>query len=181
MLGLLSMTERRHKDDWYPTPPAATEALLSVEDFDTHIWEPACGDGAISTVLQTNLYAVTSTDLNDYGYGFSGRDFLLENKRLASNIITNPPYKLANQFIRHAIGLGVRKHAWLLRLAFLEGKARYQLLYNDNPPARIHVFSSRLTIWRGDEDQAWYGSTGKTAYAWFVWEQCSTDTKVSWL
>lgn len=181
MKALSFMIERRHIDDWYPTPPAATESLLSVETFDKYIWEPACGDGAISTVLQTFQYQVTSTDLNYYGFGIAGRDFLLETQKEADTIITNPPYKLANQFVRHAINLGVNKHAWLLRLAFLEGKARYEILYRDNPPARIYVFSSRLTIWRGDEDQAWYGTSGKTAYAWFVWEKGSTDTKVSWL
>ena len=56
-------------------------------------------------------------------------------------------------------------------VGFLEGQARYEKIFSKYPPARVHVFSKRLTIWRGDEDQAWYGTTGKTAYAWFVWDR----------
>lgn len=177
------MTEKtRHKDDWYPTPPDATEALLSVEQFDSTIWEPACGDGAITTVLQQLGYAVHSSDLNDYGFGHTGVDFLMEQKASAATIITNPPYKLANEFVLKAVELGIEKHAWLLRLPFLEGQARYEKIFSKYPPSRVHVFSKRLTIWRGDEDQAWYGTSGKTAYAWFVWDRDYTGpTTVGWL
>ncbi len=160
----------RQKDDWYPTPPEATEALLACEQFTKGIWEPACGDGAISEVLSAHGHSVTSTDLNFYGYGQPGCDFLMERKRLADTIITNPPYKLATEFITHAIELGVDTHAWLLRLAFLEGKARYQTLYSQHPPAAVYVFSQRLTMIRGDHDESWYGS-GKMAFAWFVWRK----------
>ena len=72
-----------------------------------------------------------SADLNDYSYGKSGVDFLLESQRLADSIVTNPPYKLATEFIHHAITLGVNKHAWLLRLSFLEGIARHKRLYQN--------------------------------------------------
>ena len=64
----------RQKDDFYPTPPEAVEALLSVEKFIGDIWEPACGDGAISKVLEVE-HNVVSSDLNDYGFGKSGVDF----------------------------------------------------------------------------------------------------------
>lgn len=175
------MTDRRHKDDWYPTPPYATEALLSVEQFDEHVWECACGDGAISKVLVDAGHVVSSTDLNDFGYGTPGIDYLMETQLQADHIISNPPYKLANEFIKHSIELGVTKHCWLLRLAFLEGQKRFDDIFQHNPPARVYVFSKRLTIWRGDEDQAWYGSSGKTAYAWFCFEQGATDTRLSWL
>ena len=158
----------RQKDDWYPTPPEATEALLACEQFTKRIWEPACGDGAISEVLSAHGHSVTSTDLNFYGYGQPGCDFLMERKRLADTIITNPPYKLATEFITHAIELGVDTHAWLLRLAFLEGKARYQTLYSQHPPASVHVFSGRVTIWRGDQKAS---GSGTTPYAWFVWRK----------
>ena len=159
----------RQKDDFYPTPPEATQALLSCEQFTGLIWEPACGDGAISEHLKLHDYDVVSTDLNSYGYpdAQTGCDFLMEHKRLADTIITNPPYKLAGEFISHAIDLGVETHAWLLRLAFLEGKKRFRDLYSKHPPAAVYVFSERLTIIRGDHDAAWYG-TGKTAYSWIV-------------
>ena len=171
----------RQKDDFYPTPPYATEALMSVEQFDEHVWEPACGDGAISKVLVDAGHIVSSTDLNDFGYGTPGIDYLMERRPLANTIITNPPYKLAGKFISHAIDLGVGKHAWLLRLAFLEGKRRYRDLYSKHPPAAVYVFSERLTIIRGDHDAAWYG-TGKTAYAWLVWRKDWSGTpQLGWI
>jgi len=170
----------RQKDDWYPTPEIATRRLLDVEMFDEQIWEPAAGDGAIAKVLKTACYDVISSDLNDYGYCESGIDFLLEQKRAADHLVSNPPYKLAEEFIRHAIDLGVDKHAWLLRLSFLEGQKRYQRLFQDSPPIRVHVFSQRLTMWRGDEEARNVGGT--TAYAWFVWRATYTGSpQLGWL
>src|SRR5215470_5861126 len=66
----------RADHDFYPTPPEAVRALLSVEQFDGPIWEPACGDGAISRVLEEQGHQVTSTDLIDRGYGEADVDFL---------------------------------------------------------------------------------------------------------
>ena len=75
--------------------------------------------------------------------------------------------------------MGCTKHAWLLRLSFLEGIQRYWRLFAMNPPARVLVFSKRLTIWRGDEQPT---STGTTAYAWFVWEQgYADDPRIEWI
>lgn len=178
-----STQNKRQKNDWYPTPPEATNKLLEVEQFTGIVWEPAAGDGALAEVLSDAGLGVVASDLNEYGYCKSGVDFLMERKipevhKPVTNLITNPPYKLATEFVNHAINLGVKKHAWLLRLAFLEGAKRYETLHSHTMPARIHVFKKRLTIWRGDEDRPWYGS-GKTAYAWFVYEQGSTTTTVT--
>lgn len=175
-------TDKRQKDDWYPTPEEASHALLSVETFSPTIWECACGDGSLSWVLRDAGYKTIDTDLNDYGFGQGGIDFLMEQKAAAPNIVTNPPYKLANQFILHAIHLGIEKHAWLLRLAFLEGQERYDSIFRLHPPADVYVFSKRLTIWRGDENDAWYGKTGKTAYCWMVWKKgWRGPTQMGWL
>jgi len=167
--GILSK-ENRQKDDYYPTPPEATEALLSKVPFAAKVWEPACGDGAISKILTAAGHDVISTDLNDWGYGQTNIDFLMEPKKLADCVITNPPYKLANQFVLKCIDLNVSKFAMLLRLAFLEGKERRSVIYNTYPPCDVLVFSQRLTMIRGDHDESWYGS-GKMAFAWFVWEK----------
>ena len=67
----------RPVDDFYITPPEATKALLAVEKFGPCIWEPACGDGAMSRTLEEAGYKVTSTDLHSHGYGVSGVDFLI--------------------------------------------------------------------------------------------------------
>ena len=172
----------REKNDWYPTPFKATEKLLRVEDFDKTVWEPAAGDGAISVVLEDNGYKTVSSDLNDYGFCDAGVDFLMETERKADSLVTNPPYKLAQEFIQKAINLGCVKHAWLLRLAFLEGSKRYWGLFAENPPARIYVFSHRLTMIRGDHEESWYGS-GKMAFAWFVWDTAciGDDPQLFWI
>lgn len=169
----------RQKDDWYPTPPEAVHALLSHERFDPVIWEPAAGDGALAECCEKAGYKVVATDLNDYGYCPAGVDFLMEQSRAADHLITNPPYKLAEAFISHAIALGCTKHAWLLRLSFLEGIQRYWRLFSMNPPAKVYVFARRLTIWRGDQEMS---GSGTTAYAWFVWEaDYCDDPVVRWL
>ena len=72
----------RQKDDFYPTPKEAIDALIKVENLPKDIWEPACGNGAISKPLISAGHNVISTDLNDYGYGKTGVDFLMEFKPL---------------------------------------------------------------------------------------------------
>lgn len=88
------METSRHRVplDFYPTPPEATRALLSVERFSGTIWEPACGDGAISKVLLAHGYSVVSTDLIYRGFGTGGVNFLTQTQTRARNIVTNPPY-----------------------------------------------------------------------------------------
>ena len=160
--------ENRDRDDFYPTPPEATRALLCTEVFDGKIWEPACGDGAISKVLAAWEYHVVSTDLVDYGYGHPGIDFLREEAPRAPNIVTNPPFKLLEPFIRHALTLTTGKVVMLGRLAVLEGIKR-KALFESTPIARVHVFSRRLVIGRRGTD---FGKGGDSmiAFAWFVWE-----------
>lgn len=170
----------RQKDDFYPTPREAVDALLRVENLPKDIWECACGDGAISEPLMTAGHNVISTDLNDWKYGKTGVDFLMETKPLAPAVVTNPPYKLANEFIVKCMDMELDYFAMLLRLAFLEGKQRREVIYNRQAPARVHVFSERLTMWRGDEEQP-EGSSGFIAFAWFVWEKGNTETKLGWI
>lgn len=60
--------------DFYPTPRRGTEALLGVETFNGDIWEPACGNGAMSSVLEEK-YTVYSTDIEPRNFG-APLDFL---------------------------------------------------------------------------------------------------------
>lgn len=160
--------ENRERDDFYPTPPEATRALLAVERFDGSIWEPACGDGAISKVLAESGHVVVSSDLVDRGFGQTGTDFLMEWRPRTHNIITNPPFKLALPFARHALRLTTGKVALLCRLAWLEGQERREFFEN-SPLARVWVFSKRLTMLRGGWDGG-KGGGSMTAFAWFVWD-----------
>ena len=162
----------REKDDFYPTPPEMTEALLSVEQFRDEILEPACGDGAISRVLESHGYSVTSTDLVYRGYGEGGRDFLEEQHGSVPNIITNPPFTLVEEFIENAVSRANRKVAILGRLGLLEGQGRRKI-WDATPPARVWVFSRRIACVKPGDPE--YGSKGgkggMIAYAWYVWDR----------
>jgi len=164
----------REKDDYYKTPEHATRALLSRETFEGVTWEPACGNGAISRLLPGT---VISTDLHDRGFGESGVDFLREI-RPVDNVVTNPPYVLAREFVEHALKCARYKVAMLLKLNFLESQERYPFF--ENTPLRcVYVFSQRLSFDKGNE--AGKGN-GLLAYAWFVWDHRKEGpTQLGWL
>src|ERR1700716_2494303 len=94
-------------DDCYSTPAVAVEALLRHEQLPHRLWEPACGPGNIVKVLRAAGHEVIGSDLVDYGdpTHFYGRDFLMEQKAPdgCEAIITNPPYKLAEEFVAKAL------------------------------------------------------------------------------
>jgi hypothetical protein len=168
----------RAENDFYPTPPYATEALLARETFTPFVLEPACGKGDISKVLEANKYIVLSYDLIKYGYGGIG-DFLESDDPAGLDIITNPPYCLALEFLMHAKTLSHNKIAFLLRTAFLESQKRYQMFQDTQFPLKcIYQFSSRLTIHKDGTDK----SGGKTAYAWFVWDRSYVgEPSIRWI
>lgn len=159
----------RQADDFYRTPASCSRALLAVETLPHRVWEPACGDGAISRVLEDAGHDVLSTDLVDRGYGEAGRDFLMEHAATDRAIVTNPPFSLADSFVLRALDLGAPVVALLMRLAWLEGQARAETLWRPHPPSRVWVFSARQTLWRGDQARPEGANGGAVAYGWFVW------------
>jgi hypothetical protein len=178
--GNIPDSENRERDDFYPTPPVATEKLLSVERFEGPIWECACGDGAISKVLEKHGHTVISTDLIDRGFGSSRVDFLMEWQPRAPNIITNPPFKFAHQFVEKSLALTTGKVAMLFRLAWLEGKSR-KSLFETSPLSRVWVFSERIPMLRNG-DQMMAGGGGMIAFAWFVCDhQYNGEPRLGWL
>lgn len=160
----------RQKEDYYATEPAATEWLCKLETFTNPILEPSCGEGHISKQLIKHGYDVVSRDLVDRGYG-EVKDFLFfKNEQWGGDIVTNPPYSVAQLFVEQALSMIQEGHkvAMFLKLTFLEGKQRAKL-FKENPPKRIWVSSSRLKCAKnGDFDQF---KSSATAYAWFVWEK----------
>lgn len=163
--------------DFFPTPAWATHALIDNERFSGDIWEAACGDGAMSRVLENASRSVLSSDLFDRGFGEIGHDFL-EPTRSADNIVTNPPFNAAEGFVQSGITHSRRKFALLLRLAFLEGANRANTIFSRVPPSRVWVFSERITFYPSGAVQK---GTGTTAYAWFVWDKdASGGTELKW-
>ncbi|HYU12284.1 MAG TPA: hypothetical protein VEK82_06900 [Stellaceae bacterium] len=163
--------------DFYPTPRWATFALIENECFKGDIWECACGDGAMSSVLAEMGNKVESSDLYDRGFGEIGHDFLT-TKRRRRNIITNPPYHSAEGFVASGVNQAGDKFALLLRLAFLEGANRARTIFHRHPPSRVWVFSERITFYPKD---ALRTGSGTTAYAWLVWDKHhSGRTELAW-
>jgi hypothetical protein len=156
--------------DLYETPPVAVRALLRVERIPTRIWEPAAGRGAIVRVLRAAGHEVVASDIADYGdpTHFVGRDFLAETKLPAGvgAILTNPPYRAVESFVKHALKLSPLV-IMLLRLAFLESERRCGILEGCGL-ARIHVFRKRLPMMHRD---GWAGRKANSgmAFAWFCW------------
>lgn len=179
--GGFKPTTKRFADldgpDFFPTPRWATFALIDNERFEGDIWECACGDGAMSHVLEETNCPVPSSDLYNRGYGDVGIDFLTVTRQ-ADNIITNPPYNSAEGFVANGVKLARRKFALLLRLAFLEGAKRARTIFTECPPSRVWVFSERITFYPvGVEVKG----TGTTAYAWFVWDKDAPNgTELRW-
>jgi hypothetical protein len=171
------MTAQQHAhadrgDDCYETPEVTTEALIRAEQLPTTIWEPACGPGAIVRVLRAAGHIVYSTDPVDYDspdQDMAGWDFPQQTQLPigVEMILTNPPFKLANEFVAHAISLCSRV-VMLARLAFLESERRTPIL-EGGKLARVHVFRKRLPMmhrlgWDGPK------ATSAVAYAWYCWD-----------
>lgn len=161
--------EQRHKEDYYATEPTATKMLCRLETFSNPILEPACGEGHISKQLIEYGYEVVSRDIVDRGFGCVADFLYMNNEKWSGDIITNPPYNLAQEFVEQALGMvnEGNKVAMFLKLTFLEGKKRAEF-FKKNPPCRIWVSSSRLKCAKNGDFEK---SVDAVAYAWFVWEK----------
>lgn len=173
----------REQFDYYATDPVAMELLLDIEQFSENVWECACGAGHLSRVLEERGYNVRSTDLVDRGYGESGLDFLDCKDTYDGDIITNPPYKYAKEFVEQAINCVTEGHrvAMFLKVQFLEGKGRREL-FDKYPPKVIYVSTGRISCCKnGDFSPEQRSNNSAQAYAWFIWEKGYTgDTVVKW-
>ena len=183
-LGASNHTENaRANNDYYATDPIAVDMLLELESFNQNILEPCCGEGHISKPLIAHGFNVTSRDLVDRGYGDTGIDFLETTEVFDGDIITNPPYSLAPQFVEKAMQIIPDGHkvAMLLKIQFLEGKKRRQLLERYKPRT-VWVSSSRIVCAKnGDFSKYNRGNCSAQAYAWYIWEKgYSGDTLLKW-
>lgn len=167
--------------DDFPTPPWATRALIEVVlpalgmQAPGTVWEPAANRGLMAETLRGYAGQLFSSDIFDYGCGYEVADFLDPDviPDLAPGdgidwIITNPPFKAAEAFARHALTIAEEGVAILARLQWAETEARYEL-FREHPPAAVALFMERVPLYRG----RWVAKGGKTAtaYAWFVWRQ----------
>ena len=164
--------DERQIDDYYATEPKATQLLLENEEFTNTIWEPACGGGHMSEVLKMNGYKVISSDIIDRGYPQTKIiNFLDYSKKNTYDIVTNPPYKFAKDFVEHALDISVGgvKIAMLRKLTFLESKKRKDL-FKKYPFKTLYVSSNRLKCAKNG-DFIKHKKDDAVAYGWYVWEK----------
>lgn len=171
--GAAIVPRLRAAHDFYVEPRWAVEALLEVERFPGQSWDPACGGGTIVQAMRARGYACGGTDIEPRGGTTVTADFLVPHPAegvpfsFVHNIVTNPPFALAEAFIARALSLATAKVAMLLRLSFLEGQAR-RTLFETTPLARVWVFSRRVSMPPGGSCSPAKG--GAVAFAWYVWQ-----------
>jgi hypothetical protein len=165
--------------DDFPTPPWATRALVEhvIHRFNfitarSSVWEPACNRGHMADPLKEYFAEVHASDIHDYGTGHWLGDFLFPssfpNDRFEAPawIISNPPFRLAEQFIARAADIAQVGYAFLVRTSFIEGVGRYENLFSKNPPSIVAQFSERVPMVKGRYDPA---ASTATSYCWLVW------------
>ena len=174
----------RQSEDYYATEPKAIYKLCSVERFTDMVWECACGGGHMVQALQENGYKVYATDIVDRGGTFAKVVDFFTAERADMDIITNPPYKFAKEFVEHALEIidDGRKVAMFLKLTFLESKSR-RSLFEKYPPKKIWVFSDRVRCAKNGDFETYKQGVGTAvAYAWYIWEKgYKGETTVGWI
>ena len=172
--------EERQQQDYYATDPKAAEILLQVEDF-VDIWECASGEDHLANVFRKHGHNVRTSDIAKRTPTTEEYDFLsMDNTSWRGDIVTNPPYKLATEFIYKALSI-IRegnKVAMFLKVQFMEGKERKHLFTNF-PPKTIYISSSRISCYKNGVTT--YTSSA-IAYAWYVWEKgYKGPTTIKWI
>jgi len=183
--------------DYFPTPRMALDKFL-IELVLHHTdllpnylcWEPACGDGRLSEILRTATGggSIFSTDIVDRGYEYQDEvlDFFDTEKVMkllthewTGDILTNPPFKLAEEFLHQAMKITCRdsKIYLLLRSMWQESKGRYERVFNVYKPDYIYQSSGRIKFTNGT-------GGGMVPYSWFIWDKSvpeqDKETKLRW-
>lgn len=186
------MQQRREPHDSlddFPTPPWGTRALCEyIARYsekrlgELSVREPAANRGYMVRPLSEYFGAVIASDVHDYGAGYKVQDYLFGPDSHFSKTdwtITNPPFRLAEQFIERALATSRVGCAVILRSAFLEGIGRYERLFGDRPSSHVLQFVERIPMVKGRLDSE---AASATSYAWLVWfKQRTGPTILDWI
>lgn len=162
--------------DNFPTPPWAVRAFISANLKTNQLkkqscLEPACGQGYMSDVLKEYFAEVTSSDIMGYGYKDMSQINFLDRYYKENSfdwVITNPPFKMAEDFINEGQRVARKGVAMLVRTVFIESVGRYERLFADNPPTYFAQYVERVAMVKGRLDRRASTATG---YGWIVWEK----------
>lgn len=176
--------KERELYDYYATDPKAAVLLMEQEEFSAVIFEPACGEGHLAEQFKKAGYHVVASDLIKRNYDCYVQNFfdIPTDPKWKCDIVTNPPYNKAQEFIEHALNLvdDGFKVCMFLKIQFLEGKKRREL-FKKYPPKTVYVSSSRIRCaMNGDFENAIKSSA--VCYAWFVWVKgYHGDPVIKWI
>jgi hypothetical protein len=134
----------------------------------------------MAKVLREYFGEVICADAFPYGYA-PVADFLTSSHEADAVdwVITNPPFRLAEEFVGRALRIARSGVAILARTVFLESVGRYEVIYAATPPAKFAQFVERVPMVRGRLDAK---ATTATGYAWFVWERnASREPRLMWI
>lgn len=177
-------------DDWkddFPTPPWATRAFFKyvapdlIQSCGLMFNEPACGRGFMVQVIREHkTFNARGSDLMDYGYGFKQQDYLTTKPVKCDVMLTNPPYKFANQFVLKGLDEATIGVAVLLRTIWLESTSRHDRLFKPNPPTTVAVFSRRMQAAHGKLVQK---GGAMMSHSWFWWDKRKPrkPTQLTWI
>lgn len=178
----------REQNDFYATDPKSLEIFLKAlerDGFKLHnrIWECACGQGHLSKVLESKGYDVVSSDLIDRGYGNVNYDFLKSTQCYypLADILTNPPYKYAKEFVEHSLDILDDGYYCImfLKIQFLEGQERRKF-FDKYPPKYVYVNSARQLCAMNGEFEKYKATV--ICYCWFIWEKGFTgEPTIRWI
>lgn len=174
----------RKPADLYPTPVDGTESIIPVlevlrehmglaSNADCRVWEPACGDGRMARVMEWHGFTVFGSDFRDTpGYGVGGIDFLKDQPRTTGllphdsfdMIVTNPPFSLAEQFIRKALSI-TPNVAMLLKATYWNAASRLPF-FAEHRPAFVLPLTWRLAFLESER-----GKSPLMDCIWVVWSQ----------
>lgn len=156
--------------DFWATPPQATQALFDKEEFYGNILEPCCGTGDMAEIiLKNSKNGLICSDIVDRGYYRQTiqEDFLESTIQTnIDNVITNPPFNLAKEFVSKALEISSYKVAMLLKLEFLQSQKRTKW-FKSSPLKWVYIFEYRVPFWK----QGYKQPINNQRHAWYVWEK----------
>ena len=182
-LGATNVAKSERQDlDFYQTPSGAIQALIDTNLLrkSLKIWEPMAGNGAIADVLKQNNYDVVSSDIVERKYKLDFVDDFF-NRTLPPDdinnwqIVTNPPYKLADKFLLHCLSMCPSFLAVFLPVRYLEGIKRYKEIYSKYTPSDVIVFARRYGCFKESDKEAGivndHGIGSAVAYMWLCFSK----------
>lgn len=200
---LYAAYDKNHKErdrwDYYSTPAAETLNILKTLDIDfsnQSILEPCVGGGHMATAIEeycnekgcANVKLIGS-DIKDRGWTADnweltyGLDFFADDypNYKADWVIMNPPYGVIEPFTIRALEIAEKGLVMLARLQFLEGKGRYEKIFEENPPTDVYVYVDRICCHKNGEIQQ--NEAKIQCYAWFLFDKRKTtkETQLHWI